>query len=146
MAEKTADCVFCRIVNGESPSRTVYEDEHTLAFLDINPISRGHTLVIPKHHVVWFYDMTDVEVQQLFLAAKRVANKLKRAFDVEYVSLLLRGTRVPHVHVFLIPKIKDDDNIFDLMMDLHQYVQERQQDVFLRDDELDEIARAIRKA
>ena len=146
MAEKIDDCIFCRIVDDELPSRTVYEDEETLALLDINPISRGHTLVIPKQHVVWFYEMSDTDIQQLFIATKAVANKIKRAFDVEHISLLLRGTRVPHVHVFLIPKLTDEDNIFDSVMDVHQYVQERQQEVFLEDDELDGIARSIQNA
>ena len=146
MADTNEDCVFCRIIDGELPSRTVYEDDHTLALLDINPISRGHTLVIPKHHVQWFYEMDDTETQHLFVAARTVATKIKHAFDVEHVSMLIRGTRVPHVHVFLIPKLVGEDNIFDSVMDVHQYVQERQQEVFLEDEELDEIEHSIRDA
>lgn len=85
------DCTFCRIVEGEEECFDVYEDGEVLAFLDINPISKGQCLVIPKRHVTWFYDMRDDELGSLFEASKEVANRSREAFDVEHVSLFLRG-------------------------------------------------------
>ena len=141
------DCAFCQIVAGTTRARKVFEDEHTLAFLDLHPISRGHTLVIPKKHVQWF---TDIEPQDgiagpFFKTCYLIARKLKHAFDCEYVTMLIRGTRVPHVHMLLIPSVKGEENLLDKTLALHHFAQVRMKPPF-GEAELDAIADRIRKA
>jgi len=138
------DCIFCQIVRGEKPARKVYEDKDTLAILDTYPISRGHTLVIPKKHIVWHTDMDEKEAQVFYRTMHLVAGKIKKALNSEYVSTFIRGTRVPHLHGFLVPKIKGEDNIFDKIMDVHHYFQQRQTP-FMSNEELDDIASRIRE-
>lgn len=138
------NCPFCDIVAGRAPARKVYEDEHTLAFLDLHPISRGHTLVIPKKHVMWF---TDIEPQDgvagpFLKTCYVVARKLKHAFDCEYVTMLLRGTRVPHLHMLLIPTIKGEENLLDKTLAMHHFAQVRMKEPF-SPAELDTIAARI---
>jgi histidine triad (HIT) family protein len=142
-----ADCVFCQIVAGKAPARKVYEDEHTLAFLDLHPISRGHCLVIPKKHVQWF---TDIEPQDgvagpFLKSVYAVARKVKHAFDCEYVTMLLRGTRVPHVHMLIIPSVKGEENLLDRTLAFHHWCQVRMKPPFT-DQELDAIADKVRAA
>jgi len=142
-----ADCPFCQIVAGKAPARKVYEDEHTLAFLDLHPISRGHTLVIPKKHVQWFTDIepNDGIAGPFLKAVYIVARKVKRAFDVEYVTMLMRGTRVPHVHMLIIPSVKGEENLLDKTLTLHHFAQVRMKPPF-SDPELDKIAEQVRDA
>jgi len=97
------DCVFCKIVAGEIPSDTVYEDDMTLAFLDIHPKGPGHTLVIPKQHYRWFEEMDDTAYESVFRAAKKIAIDMK-AKGADHVQLGIVGKDVPHVHVHLIPR------------------------------------------
>ncbi|MEO0080068.1 MAG: HIT family protein [candidate division WOR-3 bacterium] len=141
------ECPFCQIVAGRAPARKVYEDQETLAFLDINPIAKGHSLVIPKRHIEWF---TDIEPQSniagpFLRAVYIVSRKISRAFDCEYVTLLLRGTRVPHLHMLLVPTLKGERNLLDYTLDLHHYCQARLRPQFT-DSELDAIAEKIRQA
>lgn len=136
------DCIFCRIVRNEEPSRRVYEDAHTLAFLDRYPVSPGHCLVVPKRHIVWYTDLEPAEAGPFSKAVYVVAQKIKRVLKPEYVSILIRGTRVPHLHALLIPKLPGQDNIFDKTLDLHHYFQARQL-VLLSEVELDRLAGAL---
>jgi len=106
-------CVFCRIVRGEIPASTVYEDDQVLAFLDIAPLSPGHTLVIPKAHHVSLTTVPAVLIGQLFAVAGRIAPAVMRAVDGDGFNLLLSngscaGQVVPHVHLHLIPRSADD--------------------------------------
>ncbi len=142
-----ATCPFCEIVAGRAPARKVYEDEQTLAFLDLHPISRGHTLVIPKKHIQWF---TDIEPQDgiagpFLKTCYIVARKIKHAFNCEYVTMLIRGTRVPHLHMLLIPTIKGEENLLDRTLALHHFAQVRMKEPFTA-AELDEIAEKIKSA
>jgi len=141
------DCVFCQIVAGKAQARKVYEDEQSLAFLDLHPISRGHTLVIPKKHVQWFTDIEPEEgIAGPFLkTCYLVARKLKHAFDCEYVTMLIRGTRVPHVHMLLIPSIRGEENLLDKTLALHHFAQVRMAPPF-SEPELDAIAEQVRMA
>jgi len=139
------DCVFCKIVKGELPSRKVYEDDSVIGILDINPFSRGHVLVIPKRHVVWFHEMDEELTKRVFVAANRICQKMKRAYKVKYIDLFARGMRVPHVHIFLIPTIENEENVFDKFIDLISYVQENLRPRF-SDKEMDEIAEKLRRA
>ncbi len=140
-------CPFCQIVAGTAPARKVYEDEHTLAFLDLYPISRGHTLVIPKKHVEWFTDIepTDGIAGPFLKSCYVMARKLKHAFNCEYVTMLIRGTRVPHLHMLLIPSIKGEENLLDKTLAMHHFAQARMKPPF-SEPELDTIAEQVRHA
>ncbi len=98
------DCIFCKIIKGKIPSYKVYEDENFFAFLDIRPLNPGHTLVIPKKHYRWVWDMKE-EYSQV---VNKLANTLKKAFDTDYVQSIVIGDEVPHAHIHLIPRIKGD--------------------------------------
>jgi histidine triad (HIT) family protein len=98
------ECIFCKIARGEIPSQKVYEDDTVFAFLDIHPKAPGHTLLIPKEHHRWFYEMPDELTAKVFTAAKYVAQQLKTEHGADYVRLGIVGTDVPHVHLHLIPQ------------------------------------------
>lgn len=98
-----ADSIFTKIINGEIPSNKIYEDDKTLAFLDINPTQPGHTLVIPKKQVEFVWDLSDEDYSALMDSAKKVARHIREALDVKYVGVKIIGEEVPHAHVHLIP-------------------------------------------
>ncbi len=98
------DCVFCKIISGEIPTHFVYENEFVVAFPDIKPEAQGHTLVIPKKHHQWFYEVPGEEANELFSACQAIAIDLKEAHQAEYVELKIVGVDVPHAHVHLIPR------------------------------------------
>src|SRR5690606_31880682 len=83
-----SDCIFCKIIAGEIPSVKVYEDEHVYAFMDIMPLSKVHTLLIPKTHRPYVYDMTPEEAGQLFSVAPKIASAIKETFEPEGMNLL----------------------------------------------------------
>jgi histidine triad (HIT) family protein len=97
------ESIFTKIVRGEIPAHKVYEDERVLAFLDIHPVSAGHTLVIPKHQVEFVWDLDDEDYQAVMMAAKAVARQLRDVLGVKYVGEKVIGVDVPHAHVQLIP-------------------------------------------
>lgn len=98
-----ADCIFCKIVAGEIPSAKVWEDENFYAFLDINPINPGHTLLIPKKHEDYLFELADPHYSEIFQAAKKLAHPLKNATGATRIGLIVEGFLVPHVHLHLIP-------------------------------------------
>ena len=95
--------IFAKIVKGEIPSYKVAEDEDFYAFLDINPLAKGHTLVIPKVEVDYIFDLDNETLAGLHLFSKRVAQALESTIDCKRVGVLVIGTEVPHAHVHLIP-------------------------------------------
>ncbi len=95
-------CIFCKLAKEESKLK-VWEDEKHLAFLDINPIEPGHTLVIPKKHTPYIFDLNDKEYSDLMLASKRVAELLKQKLHPKRIGILVEGFGVDHVHVHLVP-------------------------------------------
>ncbi len=97
------NCIFCKIVKNEIPSKKIHEDEKFLAFLDINPTAKGHALVIPKSHYETFLEMPENEVKELFALSQKLAKNLKEKLSAKYVFLLVMGVDVPHTHVHLIP-------------------------------------------
>ncbi|MES2876075.1 MAG: HIT domain-containing protein [Patescibacteria group bacterium] len=99
----TEPSVFTRIINGEIPSHKVYEDEHTLAFLDIYAVIKGHTLVIPKNQVEFMWDLDDETYQAVTETVKKVALRLREHMGTKYVAEKVIGVDVPHAHVHLIP-------------------------------------------
>ena len=104
-----SDCPFCRIARGEAPALVVYEDDAVIAILDAKPCTDGHCLVIPRQHIRQFYDLDDDHLTKLFLAAKLVAGKIKRAFGADYVCLFSRGGRLAHTHIALFPSFEHDE-------------------------------------
>lgn len=101
--------IFSKIVNGEIPAYKVAEDENYLAFLDIFPVSKGHTLVIPKKEVDYIFDLEDDIYIGLQAFAKKVAVGLKKAIPCEKVGVLVLGLEVPHAHIHLIPMQNEAD-------------------------------------
>ena len=105
------NCIFCKIIAGEIPSEKIYEDEFSVAFLDIHPKAPGHALLVPKAHYQWFQDMPDEISDPLFRAAKVVANMQKEKAGADYVRLGIVGTDVPHVHLHLVPQQLSDTKV-----------------------------------
>ena len=101
--------IFSKIVNGEIPAYKVAEDENYLAFLDIFPVAKGHTLVIPKKEVDYIFDLEDDTYIGLQAFAKKVAVGLKKAIPCEKVGVLVLGLEVPHAHIHLIPMQNEAD-------------------------------------
>ena len=97
------DSIFTKIVNGEIPCHKIYEDELTLAFLDIHPVQPGHVLVIPKQQIEFIWDIPDDLYQAVMATTKKVALKMREALPQTYVSERIVGIDVPHAHVQLIP-------------------------------------------
>ena len=112
------DCVFCKIRDGEIPSSKVYEDAKTLAFMDINPLTRGHCLVVMKTHAPTLYDAEVGDLQAVMATAKKVAGALRKALHPDGLNLLQANgaaafQSVPHFHLHLIPRWAGDGKGFD---------------------------------
>jgi len=110
-----SDCIFCKIIAGEIPSAKVYEDEYTLAFMDISPIIKGHTLVIPKFHHDPITKTPDEVLSRCIVMAKRVAQAQINVLDADGVNLhqangAAAGQVVPHIHFHVIPRYDDDNH------------------------------------
>ena len=88
MAESEADCIFCKILRGELPGEVVQEDEHTVAFMDINPWTRGHAVVIPRNHSKNLYEVPDEDLERTMVAAKRLALRMRDTLGCDGVNLL----------------------------------------------------------
>lgn len=125
--------IFSRIAAGEVPSHKVAEDEEFYAFLDINPVAVGHTLVIPKAEVDYIFDIDDAKLGRMMAFAKRVARAQEAAIPCKRVGLAVMGLEVPHAHIHLIPITKESDMYFGGAK------------LSLTQDELAEIAARIRK-
>ncbi len=104
--------IFSKIAAGEIPSYKVAEDEQFYAFLDINPLAKGHTLVIPKRETDYFFDLTDEEIAAMQVFAKRVATGIKKAFPCIKVGQAVLGLEVPHAHIHLVPMQSERDMLF----------------------------------
>ncbi|MDE6146410.1 MAG: HIT family protein [Muribaculaceae bacterium] len=104
--------IFSRIAAGEIPSYKVAEDEKHFAFLDINPMAPGHTLVIPRHEVDYLFDLSAEEYGELMEFARKVALKLKKAVPCQRVGIAVLGMEVPHAHIHLVPLQTEADMDF----------------------------------
>ncbi len=107
------DCIFCKIVRGEVPSNKVYEDQDTIAFLDIRPNNPGHSLVIPKKHSENLYDMDDHALAAVMRSAQKVAIAVKKAVNADGINLAMNnesaaGQVVFHPHLHVIPRFAED--------------------------------------
>ncbi len=105
---KNDDCIFCKIVNKEIPAFIIYEDDRFLSFLDIKPVTEGHSLLIPKEHYKWIHETPDEIVAQSFIVAKNLINKMRKGLGCDYVQLVVVGKDVPHFHIHLIPRSLGD--------------------------------------
>jgi histidine triad (HIT) family protein len=114
----SGDCVFCKIRDGEIPSMRVYEDDLTLAIMDINPLNSGHCLVIVKNHAPTVWDAGEADLQAAIATAKKVAAALKTAVKPDGLNMLQANgsaafQSVPHYHLHLIPRWHNDGKGFD---------------------------------
>lgn len=104
--------IFTKIINGEIPCYKVAEDENFLAFLDINPLQKGHTLVVPKVEVDKYFDLEDDTISSMSVFAKKVAKSIKQVFPCDRVGVAIIGLEVPHAHIHLIPITRMSDMDF----------------------------------
>lgn len=98
-----SDSIFTKIIKGEIPCHKVYEDDKTLAFLDIHPVQPGHTLVVSKKEIEFIWDLSPEDYSAVTLAAQKVAKRLREVLKVPYVGEQIIGVDVPHAHLHLIP-------------------------------------------
>ena len=104
--------VFSKIVKGEIPSYKIAEDDKFYAFFDINPVAVGHTLVIPKREEDYIFDLTDEELAEMMVFAKKVAAAMKKAFPCRKIGVAVLGLEVPHAHIHLVPLQGEGDMDF----------------------------------
>lgn len=126
--------IFSRIIAGEIPCYKVAEDERFFAFLDINPLKKGHTLVVPKQEVDYLFDLSDDDLAAMQVFAKKVALAIGKAFPCKKVGMAVLGLEVPHAHIHLIPMQSEKDMLFS------------NPKLQLSDDEFKTVAEAIRAA
>jgi len=96
--------IFEKIIDGEIPATKIYEDDTFLAFLDIHPVTKGHTLLIPKASYTWIHETPDELVGEIFIKAKELINAMRSGIPCDYVQLGVVGNEVPHFHIHLIPR------------------------------------------
>ena len=123
--------IFSRIVAGEIPCYKVAENDKFFAFLDIAPLAKGHTLVIPKREVDYFYDLEDDELQEMILFAKSIAKKIQATTACKKVATVVLGLEVPHAHIHLVPMNTENDVDF------------KKEKLSLTPEEFAEIARSL---
>ena len=123
--------IFSRIIAGEIPSYKVAEDANYYAFLDINPLTKGHTLVVPKQEIDYIFDLDDATLSGMILFAKQVAAKIKQKIACKRVAVVVLGLEVPHAHIHLIPL--QDENDVDF----------RREKLQLTPEEFEKIARML---
>lgn len=107
------ECIFCKIIAGEIPGHTIYEDEYVFAFMDISQTTEGHTLIIPKIHRVDVFEMEEVLMEQVFSVVPKIARALKKTFGCSGINVINNNGKsaqqtVFHYHVHLIPRYGDD--------------------------------------
>lgn len=135
------DCVFCQIIDGNIPARTVHEDDAVVAFLDANPLTRGHTLIVPRNHYERVADLPRDDRDAVFATLGRLAPAVQSAVHADGLTVGMNdgeaaGQEVPHVHGHLVPRFEGDSGgaVHSIVRSLPD----------LEDDELDDIADAIR--
>lgn len=134
------DCIFCKIIAGQIPARKVYETQNSLAFLDAFPLTRGHTLVIPKNHHIKIQEMSKTENTDLFESVRIISSRIERLAPSSLVAVhdgKESGQEIPHVHVHIIPRTHQDG-----VGPVHSMFTKRPK---LNDKEFDEIAEILRR-
>ena len=136
---KKEDCIFCKIANGDIPSKTLYEDEDFRVILDLGPATKGHALILPKEHADNLYELPDETASKVFVLAKKLAIKMKEKLNCDGLNIVqnngeVAGQTVFHFHMHLIPRYKEDKND-----DILKYTP-----LELSDDEMKEILDMIK--
>jgi histidine triad (HIT) family protein len=126
--------IFTRIINGQIPCYKIAEDDNFFAFLDISPLAKGHTLVVPKNEVDYIFDMEDELHEHFWSFAKQVAAAVKKAVPCKRIGIAVIGLEVPHAHIHLIPMNKVSDMNF------------ANPKLKFSDEEMNEVAKSIRDA
>lgn len=108
-----SDCLFCKIIKNEISSNKIYEDEEILAFLDINPVNKGHTLVVPKKHYRNLYETPDNTLCRIILATKKLALHIKEKLNADGINIMINndqdaGQIIFHTHIHIVPRFKND--------------------------------------
>ena len=103
--------IFTKIINGEIPCYKIAENDHHIAFLDINPIAEGHTLVVPKKEIDYLFDLPDTLMAETMLFAKKVASALDESLQPLRTGVIVEGLEVPHAHVHLVPIYTETQNV-----------------------------------
>lgn len=108
-----SNCIFCKIANGEIPSKTVYEDERFRVILDISPASKGHAIILVKNHAANVFELPEEDAAAIYVVAKKVATSMKKVLNCDGVNILqnngeVAGQTVFHLHMHVIPRYKDD--------------------------------------
>jgi histidine triad (HIT) family protein len=111
--DRDPDCIFCKVLEGEIPSEKVYEDDHALGVMDINPWTRGHAVVFPKRHARNLHEIEDEELEHVAVAAKRLAGKMRATLEPDGLNLLQSNEpaawqTIFHLHVHVIPRYDGD--------------------------------------
>ena len=101
--------IFTKIVNGEIPSYKIFENEHFYSFLDISPMTKGHTLVIPKKEVDYLFDIDDAMLSAMIVLSKKIAKAIEKTVECTRVGVMVVGLEVPHAHIHLIPIQNEGD-------------------------------------
>jgi histidine triad (HIT) family protein len=115
-------CIFCAIAAGQAPAHVVAQNQLALCILDIQPLAAGHCLVIPRRHVPWWHQLTEAEVTGVYGLARVVALRLMEVYRPEFVCQYVRGRRVAHTHLFLVPTQAGDplDRVFNALEGLQE--------------------------
>ena len=126
------DCLFCKILNGDIPSTTVYEDESFQAILDVSPAARGHVLILPKNHAADLFELPEEDASKIMILAKKIAGALKTAYHCDGINILQNngeaaGQTVFHFHMHLIPRYEGMKND-DLLNWTHEQFSDQEQD------------------
>jgi histidine triad (HIT) family protein len=103
------NCIFCKIIKKEIPCDIIYENESFFVFLDNQPVSKGHILIIPKEHIVWMQEASDEIIKDIFILTKKVMLAIKKGLSCDYVQEGVYGEEVPHFHIHLIPRYFNDN-------------------------------------
>ncbi|SOC40087.1 HIT family protein [Ureibacillus acetophenoni] len=111
-----SNCIFCKIIDGSIPSIKVYEDDHVYAFMDVAPLTKGHTLLVPKQHVADLFEMPEDVARNLYAAAPKIANAIKSAFNPQGMNTInnngsFAGQTVFHYHLHFIPRYDETDGL-----------------------------------
>lgn len=124
--------IFTKIIKREIPAFIIHEDDLFIAFLDINPIQKGHTLIVPKTEIDYFFDIEDDLLSKMLLFTKKIAKAIKKTIECKKISMSVIGLEVPHAHIHLIPINKMSDANFS------------NDPIKVSDEEMQEICRAIK--
>ena len=124
-----SDCIFCKIVAGEIPCTSVYEDDQALAFMDIGPIIKGHVLVIPKKHYDPITETPDAVLQHLIVVVKKIAAAQRKALKTDGCNIIqnngrVSGQAVPHLHFHVIPRFEGDGHTWNWAAKKYEQMQE----------------------